>query len=175
MPVNARSSAAEIDRVLADASPRGLIRHSSLPVPTVHLSWELVLDKEPLAAPAASCPDPITTRTQSWLSHHERHDRPSQRRGPDPRKHPGQYRPSQLLDALPRRWRAPPRSASFSHCRLSVHLRGAGLRHFPGHDPDVQRSELLRDGCPGTRQPNRTRADDDQPVHASSRISRPSI
>ena len=59
VPVNARSSAAEIDRVLADASPRGLIRHSSLPVPTVHLSWELVLDKEPLDAPAAFCPDPI--------------------------------------------------------------------------------------------------------------------
>jgi long-chain acyl-CoA synthetase len=59
VPVNARSSVAEIDRVLADASPRGLIRHSSLPVPTVQLSWELVLDKEPLEAPAASCPDPI--------------------------------------------------------------------------------------------------------------------
>src|SRR5258707_8365506 len=59
VPVNARSSAAEIDRVLADASPRGLIRHSSLPMPTVQPSWELVLDKEPLDARGASCPDPI--------------------------------------------------------------------------------------------------------------------
>src|SRR3984885_3013744 len=43
VPVNARSSTAEIDLVLPDASPRGLIRHSSLPAPTVQLSWQLVL------------------------------------------------------------------------------------------------------------------------------------
>src|SRR3954471_15861733 len=48
LPVNARLSAAEIDGVLADASPRGLIRHSSLPAPTAQLPWQLVLDKEPL-------------------------------------------------------------------------------------------------------------------------------
>src|SRR6202030_1700507 len=30
-----------------DASPRGLVRHSSLPVPTVRLSWQRVLDQEP--------------------------------------------------------------------------------------------------------------------------------
>jgi acyl-CoA synthetase (AMP-forming)/AMP-acid ligase II len=57
--VNARFSAAEIDRVLADASPRGVIRHSSLPATTVQLSWDLVLDKEPLDASDGSCPDPI--------------------------------------------------------------------------------------------------------------------
>jgi long-chain acyl-CoA synthetase len=50
VPLNTRLSATEIDRVLADASPRGLIRHSSLPVPTVRLSWERVLDREPLEA-----------------------------------------------------------------------------------------------------------------------------
>ncbi|MBV8509575.1 MAG: AMP-binding protein [Xanthobacteraceae bacterium] len=59
VPVNARSSTAEIDRLLGDATPRGLVRHSSLPTPTVQLSWELVLDKEPLEAPGTSCPDPI--------------------------------------------------------------------------------------------------------------------
>ncbi len=59
VPMNARSSAVEIDHVLADASPRGLIRHSSLPAPTVRPSWELVLDKESVEAPGASCPDPI--------------------------------------------------------------------------------------------------------------------
>jgi long-chain acyl-CoA synthetase len=59
VPVNARSSTAEIDAVLADANPRGLIRHSSLPAPTVQLSWELVLDKELLDASGAPCPDPI--------------------------------------------------------------------------------------------------------------------
>jgi acyl-CoA synthetase (AMP-forming)/AMP-acid ligase II len=37
VPLNIRLSAIEIDRVFADASPRGLIRHSSLPVPTVPL------------------------------------------------------------------------------------------------------------------------------------------
>lgn len=59
VPVNAQSSTAEIDHVLADASPRGVIRHSSLPAPTVRLSWDLVLDKEPLDRPSASRPDPI--------------------------------------------------------------------------------------------------------------------
>lgn len=47
VPLNTRLSAVEIDRVLADASPRGLVRHSSLPVPTVRLSWQRVLDQEP--------------------------------------------------------------------------------------------------------------------------------
>src|SRR6266702_2228742 len=37
VPLNTRLSGVEIDRVLTDANPRGLIRHSSLPVPTVRL------------------------------------------------------------------------------------------------------------------------------------------
>ena len=37
VPLNIRLSATEIDHILADAAPRALIRHSSLPVPTVHL------------------------------------------------------------------------------------------------------------------------------------------
>jgi len=45
VPVNTRLSITEIDHLIADASPRGLIRHSSLPVPTVKTSWELVLDQ----------------------------------------------------------------------------------------------------------------------------------
>ncbi|MDB5331387.1 MAG: hypothetical protein JWP03_2538 [Phycisphaerales bacterium] len=59
IPLNLRLSPIEIDHVLMDASPRGLIRHSSLPVPTVRLSWELVLDKEPLDASNESVPDAI--------------------------------------------------------------------------------------------------------------------
>jgi acyl-CoA synthetase (AMP-forming)/AMP-acid ligase II len=59
VPLNARFSAMEIDRALADASPRGLIRHSSLPVPTVQLSWQLVLDKEPLDVWSDSYPEAI--------------------------------------------------------------------------------------------------------------------
>src|SRR4051812_7310908 len=48
VPLNVRLSVVELDRILADARPRGLIRHSSLPVPTVPLGWQLVLDQEPL-------------------------------------------------------------------------------------------------------------------------------
>ena len=48
VPLNTRLSLAEIDRVLADAIPRGLIRHSSLPTPTVPISWQKVLDQDPL-------------------------------------------------------------------------------------------------------------------------------
>ena len=48
VPLNTRLSLAEIDRVLADANPHGLVRHSSLPVPTVRVPRERVLDQEPL-------------------------------------------------------------------------------------------------------------------------------
>jgi acyl-CoA synthetase (AMP-forming)/AMP-acid ligase II len=59
VPLNTRLSATEIDRVLADAKPHGLIRHSSLPVPTLPLPWQLVLDEQPLDRPSTSRPDPI--------------------------------------------------------------------------------------------------------------------
>src|SRR5258708_10994189 len=48
VPLNVRLSVVEIDRILADASPLGLIRHSSLPVPTLPLAWQLVLDQQQL-------------------------------------------------------------------------------------------------------------------------------
>src|ERR1700752_2769507 len=48
VPLNIRLSATEIDHILADASPRGLIRHSSLAVPAVQVSQQLVLDQAPL-------------------------------------------------------------------------------------------------------------------------------
>src|SRR6202142_2917648 len=59
VPINARLSAAEIDQVLLDAKPRGLVRHSSLPKPTVPLPWQLVLDEEPLDVRNDPCPDPV--------------------------------------------------------------------------------------------------------------------
>src|SRR5258708_9639235 len=59
VPLNTRLSGVEIDRILTDAAPRGLIRHSSLPVPTVPLSWELVLDRESLTVPNGQCPDAL--------------------------------------------------------------------------------------------------------------------
>ena len=68
VPLNTRLSAMEIDHVLADASPRGLIRHSSLPVPTVQLPWQLVLDEEPLDVGAIPLLSRFTTRKRSWLS-----------------------------------------------------------------------------------------------------------
>src|SRR5260370_8647321 len=59
VPLNTRLSVKEIDGILGDAKPRGLIRHSSLPVPTAQISWQLVLDQEPLEVRSDSVPDPI--------------------------------------------------------------------------------------------------------------------
>jgi len=59
VPLNTRLSATEIDHILADASPRGLIRHSSMPVPKGPLPWQLVLDAEPFDLRNDSFPDPV--------------------------------------------------------------------------------------------------------------------
>jgi acyl-CoA synthetase (AMP-forming)/AMP-acid ligase II len=59
VPINARLSSVEIDRVLHDAKPHGLVRHSSLPRPTVQLPWQLVLDEQALDGRNGSCPDPV--------------------------------------------------------------------------------------------------------------------
>src|SRR5712691_2764449 len=59
VPLNTRLSVKEIDGILSDANPRGLIRHSSLPVQTAQVSWQLVLDQEPLDVQSDSVPDPI--------------------------------------------------------------------------------------------------------------------
>ena len=59
VPLNTRLSEKEIDHVLIDATPHGLIRHSSLAVPTVQLPWQLVLDEEPLESPSDSYPDTV--------------------------------------------------------------------------------------------------------------------
>src|SRR5882757_808411 len=48
VPINTRYAGAEIDRLLEDARPRGLIRHSKFPAPTVSLEWEHVIDAAPL-------------------------------------------------------------------------------------------------------------------------------
>jgi long-chain acyl-CoA synthetase len=62
VPLNTRLSAVEIDRVLEDATPHGIVRHSALPLPTVRVSEELVLDKKPLELrsdpPPPPCYDP---------------------------------------------------------------------------------------------------------------------
>src|ERR1700691_315361 len=56
VPLNTRLSTTEIDRVLEDAHPHGIIRHSSLAVPGVQLSWQQVIDQAPL--PISSGPGP---------------------------------------------------------------------------------------------------------------------
>src|ERR1700728_5180488 len=44
VPINTRLSAVEIDHVLADAAPRGLVRHSSLPLLAGHVPLEFIVD-----------------------------------------------------------------------------------------------------------------------------------
>jgi long-chain acyl-CoA synthetase len=56
VPLNTRLLTKEIDRVLEDARPRGIVRHSSLAVPEVQLSWQQVVDEQPL--PIRSGPAP---------------------------------------------------------------------------------------------------------------------
>src|ERR1700758_5485673 len=56
VPLNTRLSTKEIDRVLEDARPRGIVRHSSLAIPGVQLDWQQVVDEEPL--PLSSDPAP---------------------------------------------------------------------------------------------------------------------
>jgi long-chain acyl-CoA synthetase len=58
VPLNTRLSVLEIDRVLEDANPHGLVRHSSLPVPTVRPAWQLVLDAEPFEVNSDFAPEP---------------------------------------------------------------------------------------------------------------------
>src|ERR1700733_4280293 len=48
VPINTRYAGPEIDRLLQDSRPRGLIRHSKFPVPTVRPEWEHVIDLDPL-------------------------------------------------------------------------------------------------------------------------------
>ena len=48
VPINTRYAGAEIDRLLKDSQPRGLIRHSKFPAPTVSLDWDHVIDLAPL-------------------------------------------------------------------------------------------------------------------------------
>ena len=48
VPLNTRLSTKEIDRVLEDARPRGIVRHSSLAVPGVQSNWQHVVDQEPI-------------------------------------------------------------------------------------------------------------------------------
>src|ERR1700690_389933 len=56
VPLNTRLSTKEIDRVLEDARPRGIVGLSSLAVPEVQVSWQAALHGAPL--PIRSDPAP---------------------------------------------------------------------------------------------------------------------
>jgi acyl-CoA synthetase (AMP-forming)/AMP-acid ligase II len=62
VPINTRLSVAEIDQVLADATPHGLVRDSSLAAPTFPVSWERVLDHEPVEIRSGAVPDIVYDR-----------------------------------------------------------------------------------------------------------------
>jgi long-chain acyl-CoA synthetase len=59
VPLNTRLSANEIDHVLVDATPHGLIRHSSLAVPTVQVPRQLIIDIEPFEFEDGTYPNPV--------------------------------------------------------------------------------------------------------------------
>jgi len=58
VPINTRLSAVEIDHVLADAAPRGLVRHSAITVHAGHVPVEFVVDQGHLDTGSGSCPEP---------------------------------------------------------------------------------------------------------------------
>jgi acyl-CoA synthetase (AMP-forming)/AMP-acid ligase II len=57
VPINVRLSIPEIDNLLADSSPRGIVRHSTLPQPKTPLSLDIVLDRDRLLSGDGPCPD----------------------------------------------------------------------------------------------------------------------
>jgi long-chain acyl-CoA synthetase len=57
VPINVRLSLPEIDHVLADSTPRGIVRHSTLPQPSAPPSWDVVLDRDGLIGGDGPCPD----------------------------------------------------------------------------------------------------------------------
>ena len=65
VPIKYTAVLVEIDHVLADASPRGLIRHSTLPSPESRVPLEFVLDQGHLDGRSGPCPDPCTIPKQS--------------------------------------------------------------------------------------------------------------
>jgi long-chain acyl-CoA synthetase len=59
VPLNVRLSPTEIAHILADAEPKGLIRHSSVDAPAVQLEWQVVIDEEPLDTQGDAHPDAV--------------------------------------------------------------------------------------------------------------------
>src|SRR5580704_5670900 len=58
VPINVRLSIPEIDHILADSSPRGIVRHSTLPRPYTPVSVDIVLDRDGLMSADGICQGP---------------------------------------------------------------------------------------------------------------------
>jgi acyl-CoA synthetase (AMP-forming)/AMP-acid ligase II len=58
VPINTRLSRVEIEHVLYDAQPKGIIRHSILPAPIHEVPWEHIIDTQTWDGREGSCPDP---------------------------------------------------------------------------------------------------------------------
>src|SRR6204780_1340118 len=56
VPINVRLSIPEIDNVLADSAPRGIVRHSTLPQPHTPISLDIVLAPDALRVGGALSP-----------------------------------------------------------------------------------------------------------------------
>jgi acyl-CoA synthetase (AMP-forming)/AMP-acid ligase II len=59
IPLNTRFSAMEIDHALGDATPHGIIRHSSLATPKATLPWQCIIDLQPSTAGKLPPPAPV--------------------------------------------------------------------------------------------------------------------
>lgn len=57
VPLNTRYAAAELDEVLEDCRPKGLIRHAALPAPSQHVPWIHVIDDMPLEESDSASPE----------------------------------------------------------------------------------------------------------------------
>lgn len=56
VPLNTRYARAEIDAVLQDCSPKGIIRHAALPAPTAPPGFDIVLDDGPVPTVTTALP-----------------------------------------------------------------------------------------------------------------------
>jgi long-chain acyl-CoA synthetase len=57
VPINVRLSVPEIDNVLVDSSPRGIVRHSTLPKPNAPVPCDIVVDRDGLMDGDGIVPD----------------------------------------------------------------------------------------------------------------------
>ncbi len=155
VPVNTRLSITEIDHLIADASPRGIIRHSSLPVPTVKPSWELVLDQAPLAGQNDCHPeaiyDPEAILALVYTSGTTGHP-----------KGVVVTHANILANVDHLNYWMPYREGGVHlHAAPIFHIldfpfmfaASAGFRCLPSSDPEVQPAKLLRNGGTRTRHP----------------------